>query len=348
MAAFPPGVKLVPYYDRTSAGRRHHRTVLHNLVFGCLLIFFIQWLFLGDLRSAIIVGTNIPFALFFSIIILVLRGEDANLLVTSARSTSASSSTPPSSSSRTFIGISRPAPQERQGLLQQLAEGKWGADPTRERPMRRRTWTDRLRLHSRQRAAGRQGQCSSPPRSSWRPSYPLFTMQGVEGQIFGPMARTYGYALGGRIDRNIHGHAVPGLAADSGAGRGNRDDRRAPAARRSTRRCCAGRSATQTDGGYWLRVSRRHRTDRRRASAASSSPPWKRATCGFGRDAAIDRTRRGAPVEAKDARNPPPPPEVDHGASPSTADRTMAAMLRRSPTSNCSCHCNRTRDGPSA
>ena len=55
-------------------------TVLHNLIFGCLLVFLIQWIFLGDLRSAIIVGVNIPFALFFSIIILVLRGEDANLL----------------------------------------------------------------------------------------------------------------------------------------------------------------------------------------------------------------------------------------------------------------------------
>ena len=55
-------------------------TVMHNLIFGCLLIFFIQWVFLGDLRSAIIVGANIPFALFFSIIIMVLRGEDANLL----------------------------------------------------------------------------------------------------------------------------------------------------------------------------------------------------------------------------------------------------------------------------
>ncbi|WP_305230140.1 efflux RND transporter permease subunit, partial [Klebsiella pneumoniae] len=40
----------------------------------------IQWIFLGDLRSAIIVGANIPFALFFSIIIIVLMGEDANLL----------------------------------------------------------------------------------------------------------------------------------------------------------------------------------------------------------------------------------------------------------------------------
>ena len=55
-------------------------TVLHNLIFGCLLVFLIQWIFLGDLRSAIIVGVNIPFALFFSIIMLVLRGEDANLL----------------------------------------------------------------------------------------------------------------------------------------------------------------------------------------------------------------------------------------------------------------------------
>src|SRR4030081_259890 len=55
-------------------------TVLHNLIFGCLLVFLIQWIFLGDLRSAIIVGVNIPFALFFAIILLVLQGEDANLL----------------------------------------------------------------------------------------------------------------------------------------------------------------------------------------------------------------------------------------------------------------------------
>ena len=76
----PPGVKLVPFYDRTTLVVVTTSTVLHNLVFGCLLVFFIQWIFLGDLRSAIIVGVNIPFALFFSIIILVLRGEDANLL----------------------------------------------------------------------------------------------------------------------------------------------------------------------------------------------------------------------------------------------------------------------------
>jgi cobalt-zinc-cadmium resistance protein CzcA len=73
----PPGVKLVPYYDRTTLVSVTTSTVLHNLVFGCLLVFLIQWIFLGDLRSAIIVGANIPFALFFSVIILVLLGQDA-------------------------------------------------------------------------------------------------------------------------------------------------------------------------------------------------------------------------------------------------------------------------------
>ena len=76
----PPGVQLVPFYDRTTLVSTTTYTVLHNLLFGCLLVFFIQWLFLGNLRSAFIVGVNIPFALFFSIVILVLRGEDANLL----------------------------------------------------------------------------------------------------------------------------------------------------------------------------------------------------------------------------------------------------------------------------
>jgi len=78
--SLPDGVKLSPFYDRgTLVGVTTH-TVIHNLVFGCLLVFFIQWVFLGDLRSAIIVGVNIPFALMFAVMILVAQGEDANLL----------------------------------------------------------------------------------------------------------------------------------------------------------------------------------------------------------------------------------------------------------------------------
>src|SRR5436190_12470439 len=50
------------------------------MVLGVALIFFIQWLFLGDLRSALIVSATIPFALLFAVTILVLTGESANLL----------------------------------------------------------------------------------------------------------------------------------------------------------------------------------------------------------------------------------------------------------------------------
>ena len=79
-SVLPPGVKIEPYYERSSLVNVTTQTVLHNLVFGCLLVFLIQWIFLGDLRSAMIVSANIPVALFFSIMILVMLGESANLL----------------------------------------------------------------------------------------------------------------------------------------------------------------------------------------------------------------------------------------------------------------------------
>ena len=50
------------------------------MVMGIVLIFLIQWLFLGNLRSALIVSATIPFALLFAVVVLVLRGESANLL----------------------------------------------------------------------------------------------------------------------------------------------------------------------------------------------------------------------------------------------------------------------------
>src|SRR5262249_1423624 len=70
----PPGVQITPYYDRRDLVGVTTRTVLHNVVFGIILIFFIQLIFLGDLRSAIVVCTTIPVALFFSVIMMVIRG----------------------------------------------------------------------------------------------------------------------------------------------------------------------------------------------------------------------------------------------------------------------------------
>jgi hypothetical protein len=76
----PPGVKIVPFYDRGDLVAITVQTVLHNLLFGIALIFLIQWVFLGNLRCALIVAATIPVALFLAVMITVLRGESANLL----------------------------------------------------------------------------------------------------------------------------------------------------------------------------------------------------------------------------------------------------------------------------
>src|SRR5262245_1243199 len=76
----PPGVRIERIYDRKDLIEITTRTVLHNMAVGIALIFALQWLFLGNLRSAIIVGATIPFALFFAVGMMVLRGESANLL----------------------------------------------------------------------------------------------------------------------------------------------------------------------------------------------------------------------------------------------------------------------------
>ncbi len=196
--SLPPGVKLVPFYDRTTLVGVTTHTVLHNLAYGCLLIFLIQWIFLGDLRSAIIVGINIPFALFFSIIILVIRGEDANLLSVGAVDFGIIVDAAVILVENIYRNF-QAHPEARQALIQQLAEERWGADPTRGRDSADpRAWNDRLRLLL---ASGLQVDKAIFFSTAIIVAafIPLFTMQGVEGQIFGPMARTYAYALVGAL-----------------------------------------------------------------------------------------------------------------------------------------------------
>ena len=194
--SLPPGVKLVPYYDRSTLVSVTTHTVLHNLIFGCLLVFFVQWIFLGDLRSAIIVGANIPFALFFSVIILVLMGADANLLSVGAVDFGIIVDSAVILVENIFRNF-QARPEEQQLLLQQLAEGRFGADPTHPADGAS-AWTDRLRMIFVSALQVDKAVFFSSA-ITIAAFIPLFTMQGVEGQIFGPMARTYGYALIGAL-----------------------------------------------------------------------------------------------------------------------------------------------------
>ena len=76
----PPGVKVVPFIDRSDLVHFTSHTVLHNLTEGMILVSIILFLFLGNIRGALIVAATIPFSLLFASICLDLRQIPANLL----------------------------------------------------------------------------------------------------------------------------------------------------------------------------------------------------------------------------------------------------------------------------
>ncbi|HTS31760.1 MAG TPA: CusA/CzcA family heavy metal efflux RND transporter [Bryobacteraceae bacterium] len=76
----PPGVKIVPFLDRSDLVHYTTHTVLHNLTEGIILVAIILFMFLGNLRGALVVALTIPFALLFASICLDLRHIPANLL----------------------------------------------------------------------------------------------------------------------------------------------------------------------------------------------------------------------------------------------------------------------------
>ena len=180
----PPGVEIERIYDRKDLIDITTRTVLHNMAFGIGLIFLLQWVFLGDLRSAMIVGATIPFALFFAIGILVLRGESANLLSVGAIDFGLIVDATVIMVESIFRRLGRvgerpatgavPAPASANGFSGKLlAIFQAGVDVNRS-----------IFFAAGIIIAG---------------FIPLFTLSGVEGHIFGPMAKTYAYALAGGL-----------------------------------------------------------------------------------------------------------------------------------------------------
>src|SRR5271167_5001401 len=76
----PAGVKLVPHLDRSDLVRYTSHTVLRNLTHGVLLVTLILFIFLGNVRGALVVAITIPFSLLFASILLDLNHIPANLL----------------------------------------------------------------------------------------------------------------------------------------------------------------------------------------------------------------------------------------------------------------------------
>src|SRR5712671_977 len=158
-------------------------TVLHNMVLGIVLIVLLQWIFLGDLRSALIVGATIPFALFFAVIILVLRGESANLLSVGAIDFGLIVDATVIMVEAIFRRLSQTT------ALSEAEQSHISYDTTMD-----------MKSHAILSAAADVSRSIFFAAAIIIAAFlPLFTLSGVEGNIFGPMARTYAYALAGGL-----------------------------------------------------------------------------------------------------------------------------------------------------
>ncbi|MGA7033179.1 MAG: efflux RND transporter permease subunit, partial [Pseudolabrys sp.] len=176
--SLPPGVTIDPFYDRGELVAITVRTVMHNMLFGIVLIFLIQWVFLGNLRCALIVSATIPVALFLAVIITVLRGDSANLLSVGAIDLGIIVDGTVIMVENVFRHLAHHVHREIADRQSRLAEKL-------RRILVAAVEVDKAIFFS--------------VIITIAAFLPLFTMQGVEGQIFGPMSRTYAYALLGAV-----------------------------------------------------------------------------------------------------------------------------------------------------
>ncbi len=165
-----PGVTIEPYYDRTELINVTTETVRENLIVGMVLVSMILLMFLSNVRSAIIVAINIPLALMFAFSVLFLRGKSANLLSIGAVD---------------FGIIVDSSVIMVENIYRHISSGENPELPLKDRILRACHEVEKPLFFSTLIMV-----CAF---------IPLFTMKGPEGQIFGPMADTYAFALAGAL-----------------------------------------------------------------------------------------------------------------------------------------------------
>jgi heavy metal efflux system protein len=166
----PKGVKIVPFIDRSDLLHFTTHTVLHNLGEGFVLVVIILFLFLGNIRGALIVALTIPFSLLFAAICLDLKQIPANLLSLGALD---------------FGMVVDGAVVMVENIVRHLA-------------------------HKEENGRNMQNRIAEAAHEVQRPVFyaiaiiitaylPIFTLQSVEGRLFRPMAWTVAFALLGAL-----------------------------------------------------------------------------------------------------------------------------------------------------
>lgn len=166
----PPGVKVIPFLDRSDLVHYTTHTVLHNLTEGIILVAIVLFVFLGNLRGAFIVALTIPFALLFASICLELNKVPANLLSLGALD----------------FGM--------------VVDGAVVMVENIVRHMGRRQESEKTTLEIIREAAHEVQRPVFYAIAIIITAYlPIFTLQAVEGRLFRPMALTVAFALLGAL-----------------------------------------------------------------------------------------------------------------------------------------------------
>ncbi|HEV3343804.1 MAG TPA: efflux RND transporter permease subunit, partial [Pirellulales bacterium] len=161
-----PGTQLETYYDRTDLFNITTETVTENLCLGVALVVAILFMFVNNIKTAVIVAINIPLALAFAFGMLFIRGKSANLLSIGAVD---------------FGIIVDSCVVVVENINRNLASGNYADLPIKERIKHFVHEIDHALLFSVLIMV-----CAFTP---------LFLMTGAEGQLFRPMAQTYAFSL---------------------------------------------------------------------------------------------------------------------------------------------------------
>ncbi|TXH66365.1 MAG: efflux RND transporter permease subunit, partial [Thermomonas sp.] len=172
-SSLPPGVKIVPFYNRSELIERAVATVRNALLEATVLVVVLLLLFLGELRAALVVSLMLPLAALFTFLLMWLTGQSANLM----------------SLGGLAIAI---------GMLVDAAVVVVENTVTRLQPDARGAHLPRLH-----RVFDATREVATPVAAGMLiialTFVPLLTLEGLEGKLFGPVALTIVFALGASL-----------------------------------------------------------------------------------------------------------------------------------------------------
>ena len=171
--SLPPGVRIVPFYNRSELIERAVATVRNALLEATVLVVVLLLLFLGELRAALVVSLMLPLAALFTFLLMHLTGQSANLM----------------SLGGLAIAI---------GMLVDAAVVVVENTVTRLQPDARGAHLPRLH-----RVFDATREVATPVAAGMLiialTFLPLLTLEGLEGKLFGPVALTIVFALGASL-----------------------------------------------------------------------------------------------------------------------------------------------------